>query len=92
VSGSPDVNIMGGCLGGMTAAIVEAHLAQHGARIAAAYNAGAVGQVGRFGQANYAAVKSGQFGLTKALTLETAAKGSPSTTSPARSSRWPEGC
>jgi NAD(P)-dependent dehydrogenase (short-subunit alcohol dehydrogenase family) len=34
-----------------------------------------VGQVGRFGQANYAAAKSGQFGLTKALALETAAKG-----------------
>jgi polyhydroxyalkanoate synthase len=27
VSGSPDVNIMGGCLGGMTAAVVQAHLA-----------------------------------------------------------------
>jgi polyhydroxyalkanoate synthase len=27
VTGSPDVNIMGGCLGGMTAAIVQAHLA-----------------------------------------------------------------
>ena len=27
VSGSPDVNIMGACLGGMTAAIVQAHLA-----------------------------------------------------------------
>jgi polyhydroxyalkanoate synthase subunit PhaC len=27
VSGSPDVNIMGGCLGGMTAALAEAHLA-----------------------------------------------------------------
>jgi poly[(R)-3-hydroxyalkanoate] polymerase subunit PhaC len=27
VSGSPDVNIMGGCLGGMTVAIVQAHLA-----------------------------------------------------------------
>jgi acetoacetyl-CoA reductase len=34
-----------------------------------------VGQSGRFGQANYAAAKSGQFGLTKALALETAAKG-----------------
>lgn len=34
-----------------------------------------VGQVGRFGQASYAAAKSGQFGLTKALALETAAKG-----------------
>jgi polyhydroxyalkanoate synthase subunit PhaC len=32
VSGSPDVNIMGGCLGGMTAAIVEAHLAALGER------------------------------------------------------------
>ena len=30
VSGSPDVNIMGGCLGGMTAAVVEAHLAALG--------------------------------------------------------------
>jgi polyhydroxyalkanoate synthase subunit PhaC len=30
VSGSPDVNIMGGCLGGMTAAIVQAHLAALG--------------------------------------------------------------
>jgi polyhydroxyalkanoate synthase len=27
VTGSPDVNIMGGCLGGITAAIVQAHLA-----------------------------------------------------------------
>ena len=27
VSGSPDVNMMGGCLGGITAAIVQAHLA-----------------------------------------------------------------
>jgi polyhydroxyalkanoate synthase subunit PhaC len=27
VSGSPDVNIMGGCLGGMTAALTQAHLA-----------------------------------------------------------------
>jgi polyhydroxyalkanoate synthase subunit PhaC len=27
VTGSPDVNIMGGCLGGMTVAIVQAHLA-----------------------------------------------------------------
>ena len=32
VSGSPDVNIMGGCLGGMTAAIVQAHLAALGER------------------------------------------------------------
>jgi polyhydroxyalkanoate synthase subunit PhaC len=30
VSGSPDVNIMGGCLGGMTAAIVASHLAAIG--------------------------------------------------------------
>jgi polyhydroxyalkanoate synthase subunit PhaC len=30
VSGSPDVNIMGGCLGGMTVAIVQAHLAALG--------------------------------------------------------------
>jgi poly[(R)-3-hydroxyalkanoate] polymerase subunit PhaC len=30
VSGSPDVNIMGGCLGGMTAAIVQAYLAARG--------------------------------------------------------------
>jgi NAD(P)-dependent dehydrogenase (short-subunit alcohol dehydrogenase family) len=34
-----------------------------------------VGQSGRFGQANYAASKSGLFGLTKVLALETAAKG-----------------
>ena len=27
VTGSPDVNIMGGCLGGITAALVQAHLA-----------------------------------------------------------------
>jgi poly[(R)-3-hydroxyalkanoate] polymerase subunit PhaC len=27
VAGSPDVNIMGGCLGGMTVAVVQAHLA-----------------------------------------------------------------
>jgi polyhydroxyalkanoate synthase subunit PhaC len=32
VSGSPDVNIMGGCLGGMTAAVVQAHLAARGER------------------------------------------------------------
>jgi len=32
VSGSPDVNIMGGCLGGMTAAVVQAHLAALGER------------------------------------------------------------
>ncbi len=30
VSGSPDVNIMGGCLGGMTAALTQAHLAAIG--------------------------------------------------------------
>ncbi|MGO9083144.1 MAG: PHA/PHB synthase family protein [Streptosporangiaceae bacterium] len=30
VSGSPDVNIMGGCLGGMTAALTQAHLAAQG--------------------------------------------------------------
>jgi polyhydroxyalkanoate synthase subunit PhaC len=30
VSGSPDVNIMGGCLGGMTAALAQAHLAVQG--------------------------------------------------------------
>ena len=30
VAGSPDVNIMGGCLGGITAAIVQAHLAALG--------------------------------------------------------------
>ena len=30
VSGSPDVNIMGGCLGGMTVALVQAHLAASG--------------------------------------------------------------
>jgi acetoacetyl-CoA reductase len=34
-----------------------------------------VGQVGRYGQANYAAAKAGLFGLTKTLALETAAKG-----------------
>ena len=32
VSGSPDVNIMGGCLGGMTVAVVQAHLAALGDR------------------------------------------------------------
>ena len=30
VSGSPDVNIIGACLGGMTAALVQAHLTAHG--------------------------------------------------------------
>ena len=30
VSGSPDVNMMGGCLGGVTAAVVQAHLAALG--------------------------------------------------------------
>jgi polyhydroxyalkanoate synthase subunit PhaC len=30
VSGSPDVNLMGGCLGGMTAALTQAYLAAHG--------------------------------------------------------------
>jgi acetoacetyl-CoA reductase len=34
-----------------------------------------VGQVGRFGQSNYASAKAGLFGLTKTLALETAAKG-----------------
>jgi len=34
-----------------------------------------VGQSGRIGQANYAASKAGQFGLTKVLALETATKG-----------------
>jgi acetoacetyl-CoA reductase len=34
-----------------------------------------VGQIGRIGQANYAAAKSGLFGLTKTLALETADKG-----------------
>ena len=34
-----------------------------------------VGQLGRFGQANYAAAKAGLFGLTKVLALETATKG-----------------
>ena len=34
-----------------------------------------VGQSGAFGQANYAASKSGLFGLTKTLALETARKG-----------------
>jgi len=34
-----------------------------------------VGQVGRYGQANYAAAKAGLFGLTKVLALETATKG-----------------
>ena len=32
VSGSPDVNVMGGCLGGMTAAVAQAHLAALGER------------------------------------------------------------
>jgi polyhydroxyalkanoate synthase len=32
VSGAPDVNIMGGCLGGMTAAVAQAHLAARGDR------------------------------------------------------------
>ena len=32
VSGSPDVNVMGGCLGGMTAAVAQAHLAVLGER------------------------------------------------------------
>jgi acetoacetyl-CoA reductase len=34
-----------------------------------------VGQVGRYGQSNYAAAKAGLFGLTKTLALETATKG-----------------
>jgi len=34
-----------------------------------------VGQMGNYGQANYAAAKSGLFGLTKSLALETADKG-----------------
>ena len=34
-----------------------------------------VGQTGAFGQANYAASKSGLFGFTKSLALETASKG-----------------
>jgi acetoacetyl-CoA reductase len=34
-----------------------------------------VGETGSVGQANYAASKSGLFGLTKSLALETACKG-----------------
>ncbi|MDH5520861.1 MAG: beta-ketoacyl-ACP reductase [Acidimicrobiia bacterium] len=34
-----------------------------------------IGETGNFGQANYAASKSGQFGLTKSLALEYASKG-----------------
>ena len=34
-----------------------------------------IGETGNIGQANYAASKSGLFGLTKSLALETAAKG-----------------
>jgi NAD(P)-dependent dehydrogenase (short-subunit alcohol dehydrogenase family) len=34
-----------------------------------------VGSAGGFGQANYAAAKSGMFGLTMSLALETASKG-----------------
>jgi acetoacetyl-CoA reductase len=36
-----------------------------------------VGETGAFGQANYAASKSGLSGLTKSLALETARKGTP---------------
>src|SRR5487761_1786817 len=38
-----------------------------------------VGSAGGFGQANYAAAKSGMFGLTMSLALETASKGHPVT-------------
>src|SRR5271165_3155322 len=34
-----------------------------------------IGEAGGFGQANYAAAKSGMFGLTMSLALETASKG-----------------
>ena len=34
-----------------------------------------IGETGNIGQANYAAAKSGLFGLTKTLALETARKG-----------------
>ena len=34
-----------------------------------------IGSAGGFGQANYAAAKSGMFGLTMSLALETASKG-----------------
>ena len=36
-----------------------------------------IGETGNIGQANYAAAKSGLFGLTKTLALETARRASP---------------
>src|ERR1700733_8263386 len=41
-----------------------------------------IGSAGGFGQANYAAAKSGMFGLTMSLALETATKGITQTTAP----------
>ena len=46
-----------------------------------------IGSAGGFGQANYAAAKSGMFGLTMSLALRPPAKASPSTPSRPGSSR-----
>src|SRR6202165_4386254 len=57
----------------MTKAVLE-HMLQRGfGRIVNISSA--VGETGNFGQANYAASKSGLFGFTKSLALETARKG-----------------
>jgi NAD(P)-dependent dehydrogenase (short-subunit alcohol dehydrogenase family) len=57
----------------MTKAVLDHMLERGTGRIV---NIGSViGETGNIGQANYAASKSGLFGLTKSLALETAAKG-----------------
>jgi len=57
----------------MTKAVLDHMLERGSGRIV---NTGSViGETGNIGQANYAASKSGLFGLTKSLALETAAKG-----------------
>jgi NAD(P)-dependent dehydrogenase (short-subunit alcohol dehydrogenase family) len=57
----------------MTKAVLDHMLERGSGRIV---NIGSViGETGNIGQANYAASKSGLFGLTKSLALETAAKG-----------------
>ena len=57
----------------MTKAVLEHMLERKSGRIVNISSV--VGQTGNIGQANYAASKSGLFGLTKSLALETASKG-----------------
>ena len=57
----------------MTKAVLEHMLERKSGRIVNISSV--IGQTGNIGQANYAASKSGLFGLTKSLALETAGKG-----------------